>query len=271
MEYSKPVIDKSFNEIFESWPNQTGEAQSKKAFIVALNSGATIAEIKSGAEAYLIDNIATSAEFIKNLGNFIREDMWKDYAGLEGKLAEKKACAFDLIKAWNKACKPHWIHVSDNDSALPVAITALADKPFRNNWKEALVKAGLIFKYPLSDSDMKAKTVLSFRWFCNTAPAKHTVMKVVDGEYGTGIRERTTTAKPYIFVEEDEQARLKAAEELKKLFPDIEFKRKKEKPTKQNENKEIKTIADEILKSVGVTTKSEMPKDEAKDDGIWFS
>jgi hypothetical protein len=272
MTYSRIIIDSTFDEIFEAWPNQSGEAQSKKAFTVALNNGADINDLKKGCEIYVLDNIGTDPEFIKNLGNFIREDVWKDCLELGNKMLERKASALKVINAWNDACKSHWIKSSSVDASLPMVMKAMADKPFRDNWVSALQKASLIFKYELNSSDMRSKTTLSIRWFCSIAPCKHTVMKIIDGEYGKAVKDRFTLTKVEKIKPIDEKARAVAAAEFKAMFPDYGFKRKRErKPTPTIATNETKKITDAILKSIGASLPIEDEKPEAgQDEPIWF-
>jgi hypothetical protein len=275
MKHSRLLIDSTFDDIFESWPNQTGEAQSKKAFIVALNNGADLNEIKKASEVYLLDNIGTDPEFIKNFGNFIREDVWKDYLSLGDKMLKKKSASIDVINAWNGACKSHWVKSSDVEAALPIAMKAMGDKSFRSNWLNALGKAQLIFKYELSSSDMKSKIILSLRWFCNTSPGKHTVMKIEDGEYGKAVRERTFSSKVEKIEPINTEARGEAANAFKQMIneslPDIKFRKRREAKTTSKPNEEIKQIANKILDQFGAGIQADGKSNEEEDNGEWFS
>lgn len=238
---SKFYVETTYDDLFEGWPKQEAEESGRKAFRVAINAGEDIEQIKKACEIYLLDNIGTDPTYIHRLGNFIREDHWKDYLHND-KLLKRKEEALVVIRTWNETCKRHWVKLSQEEYALVFAIKALADKAFRDNWSKALIKAEAIFRYPLREGDLKRNIILSFRWFCNISPEKHTVLKIIDGEYGQPIKEGSTKVKPSQQI--DYEARNQLAEEMKEMFPAVEFK----KPVVEPEEKQSIEISETAQK-----------------------
>lgn len=258
--YKEFEINSIFNRLWDEWPNQTGEATSLKAFRVFLNQGGDLSKLEKGIKCYLIDNHNLDPNYIKNLGNFIREDSYLDYSEKEDKLLKREQDAQEVLKAWNDRCRKHW-HQALGEARLSLALKALSDKSFAKNWKKALDIIHGIFKYPLRENDPLSKTKLTFRWFCSIDAEKHTVLRAIEGEFGYPEKEVIIIQKPV--KEVDEAARKKASEYLKGMFPDMKFERKKERETKPS--KQAQQLANEILK--GIAPFTEELSSEGEGDG----
>lgn len=262
---SKPLgplaIEQFFDSIWERWPNKEGEHAARKAINVYFKSGGSRDDLQKACDAYLIDNATLSAEFHYRLANFINQDHWKDLLesdSLDG-LIKKKEEASELVAAWNAACKKHWNKVVDIEARMPIAINAINNSAFRKNWKKALDLACKIFNYKRRDDDPRSKIILSFSWFCNVDPTKHTVIKLLEGGFG----EPQHHSAAYIAKKKkqvDEKERLEAIEEFKKLFPNIKPK-PKEEIVKKEPTKEISEKAKEIVKQI-----LSAPRKDSNDD-----
>lgn len=215
--YNQFDIDVAFDVIWEFWPNKEKEHAGKKALSVLLKSGDTSFEqIRDACRAYALSS--EGDEFTYQLNNFINQDLWKDV--LEhtdlAKLEAKRKESISVIDAWNAACKPHWCKSMDYTDKISLTNKALNDKMFNANWKKALDKASKIFAKPFRE-DSKQKLILSLRWFCNVSPAKHTVMRIIEGEYG--YPERDSKKK----VIEFRQRTKEEIEEFKKNWAEIKL------------------------------------------------
>lgn len=183
-------FDAAFNKIWSFWPRKDkGENAARKALKVQLNSGESYEEIYKACRIYSLDH--EGDEYVFYLNNFLMLDHWKDcleHGNLE-KLESKREEAIHLIESWNKACRPHWCKSIEVEVKIPMAQKALSDKYFQKEWKKALDLASKIFKYPFRDTDSRSKLILSFRWFANVSHDKHTVAKIIEGEYGSPQRD----------------------------------------------------------------------------------
>ena len=128
--------------------------------------------------------MGTDAKFIHKLGNFIREDLWKDYAQKDNKIIEIKKEAKFLIESWNAACYKHWCKAASIEGRMDMAILALHNKDFRSSWRQALKDLQSVFQYEFRSDDHRSKITLSFPWFSNVSYDKHTVLLIIEGKYG---------------------------------------------------------------------------------------
>lgn len=254
MAISRLLIEKTFDAIWENWIRKDGERAAMKAVEHALNSGENKDELIKACEIYRLENIATDPEFTHKLSNFINGDHWRD--SLEGasleKLKQKHDEAIVVIQAWNDACHKHWCKSIDIESKVPMAMKALGDKSFRSEWRKALNKAKKIFKYEFRDGDSRQKIILSLRWFTTVSHDKHTVLRIMEGEYGHPIKEDSPSQTKKI-MQQSEEERIRLAKEYEEVFGvPLEIVKKPQKETKKHEpSTKAKEIADQILKSVG--------------------
>lgn len=252
--YSSFEIDMVLDRLLEKWPNKTGEASARKAFDVAVKSGEDPFQIEKSADLYLMDNIGTDPDYIYRLGNFIREDHWKDTLELvsEDKMKRVKKNAFELIRLWNKACAPHWCIVAEPEARLASAVKALNDKAFNKHWRESLTKASKLFKYTFRDDNPFSKITLSFKWFTDISHDKHTVLRLVEGHYGNPTNE--VAEKTVIFVKPDIEKMRQLAEEMEEFRSQafgakiIKRAHKKHEPLQPDISDAAKAIA-EMMKS----------------------
>lgn len=212
VKYSSFDISMIFDEIWESWISKVGEASAKKAFTVAINQGEDPEKMKMACRAYVLDVDGTDPTYTMRLGNFIRDDHWKDISENVSlsKLESRRKESAHLIDCWNKACQDHWCKVLGVDSRIPLARMALDNLDFRKNWERALSLASKVFKFKFVDSDPRSKVSINFRWFC-TLGVRHTVLRIIEGEYGYTHRERSDP-KSKSFRTPTEEERRKAVE-----------------------------------------------------------
>lgn len=260
--YSKLVIETVFETVWETWLNKDGESSALKAVNVFLKSETKETLIKV-CEAYILDNSNADPSFTYKLSNFLNQDHWRDvleYVDIE-KLQKKRDEAIEIINEWNAVCANHWCKADDIETKIPMVVKALHNQPFKQNWRKALGIAKLLFKYSFRDGDYRQKLILSLRWFTSIAPEKHTVMKIIEGEFGKPSKEYEV--KNHVGQPIDHAARNKAAEELKAMFPEVRFEKKvevKEKP-------ELKTIevSEEAIK-IAELIKTTKPKHKPENE-----
>lgn len=208
-------IDVIFEKIWETWPNKDKENASKKALGVLLKSGeVTINEIVDVCRAYVLET--EGDEFTYQLNNFINQDHWRDIAesiNIEKLEAQRNEC-LEVIDSWNKACKHHWCKSFDYSDKIPLTKKALFDKLFKSNWKQALEKASKIFAKEFREGDPRKKIILSLRWFLNVS-SKHTVMRLMEGEFGSP--DRDISKNIITFKDPTEEERLRVLEMWRKI------------------------------------------------------
>lgn len=176
-------------------------------------------------------------EFTHKLNNFIMQDVWKDT--LEGardakeyqaKLQEKHNEAVRLIETWNAERNSWWSEVLDIQERIPLAKTALQNEYFKNHWKKSLDKAKKIFQYRPREGERNSKLIISFSWFANVSPNKHTVLKIDEGEYGGPQGTHKTTRQLYKPLSKEEH------KELSELWKEIKNEGSTSEPSKKNED-----------------------------------
>jgi len=191
------AIEQIFDSLWEKWPNKEGEASARKAVTVYFKSDGSKEELLRACDAYILDNIQQDPSYIYKLSNFINQDHWRDSLerGSYDRLKNKEKLAIELMEAWNSACRPHWSKITDFRARLAIAMAAINDSYFSENWKKALTKAGKVFKFEHREADPRSKIILSFSWFTNINPKKHTVLKLIENEYGQAQDDPSGTPK----------------------------------------------------------------------------
>lgn len=189
MAYTAFEIEVIFDRLWELYPNKAKESSARKALTVALKTGEDHHQIEQAVKIYALET--RGDEYHYHFSNFINEHHWKDIIDAHSNvdhylrsLEENERTARKVIECWNLSCKPHWCKVTSPDKKIAIAIQALRDADFRASWEVALQKATGIFKFKFKDGDWRANIVLSIRWFCNVSTDKHTVLKILEGEYG---------------------------------------------------------------------------------------
>lgn len=249
MEYSKLVIEQTFDTIWETWINKDGERASQKAVDVALKSGVNKYDLIKACEVYILENLRSDPGFTYKLSNFINQDHWEDYLTSPDKLKREYSDALDVVHAWNDACRSHWCKSLDAEAKVPVAIKAMRDRSFKTNWRKALAQAHKIFRYQAREGDPKQKIILSFKWFTNVLPDKHTVLKILEGEYGYPQKEEKVRLVKT--VEVDHEARAEAAAEFAYMFPELRNKPKKMVRKQDGPSVQAVELVNAILKATG--------------------
>jgi hypothetical protein len=242
---SKFVLETIFDEIWESWPNKEKEHAARKAYDVFCKSEGDVDQLKKACRIYVLDS--TGDEFHYQLNNFILQDHWKDIiesgTSLERLEKERQAC-IDLINTWNDACLSHWIKSEDIEDKIVSARRALQNQYFQKNWKKALDKAKKIFQYRFRESDPRARIILSFRWFSRCQPEKHTVLKIIEGEYGYPSKTEKRYEQRYKEISPEE--RQEAILNFYEVFSDFK-KPKKKREFKSFPNKQLENLVNDVL------------------------
>jgi len=237
-----------FNRLVEAYPNKRNGHAAYKAFKVAINSEEprkqeqTAKKILHAAKVYAFDTAGEDSDFLFLLSNFIREDHWQDIIGMHSdfdaylaSIDEIKKEAEQLIAEWNKACRPHWAKVHAPEKKIDIAIHALKSDEFRKHWKDALKKAKLIFYRSFRDNEKNAWMVISLPWFCKTKTDSHTVLKIIDGEYGKAYDRNTV----YPVYKERTKSDMENARKLfKEVFKDFNIQK--------NETNSVRPKVEEI-------------------------
>jgi hypothetical protein len=201
--------------------NDAKEMSARKAFCLAVRQGTDPAMIEVAVRIYALES--QGDEYCYQFGNFIRDDHWQDYIGKHtnyksylASLEKKDKDAKALLVAWNEGIPNHWCPVIDIPAKIPLAKRALSDEAFRENWKNALELARKIFYKPLHSTDMRSKVILSFTWFTKLGE-KHTVMRIVEREYGSPDRGWEVKDPGYISAENYK----KILSDAKKLWDEL--------------------------------------------------
>lgn len=215
-------IGEAFNRIWPTWINKDMPNAALKALGTFLKQGGEFDTIKLACDIYVEDHRGTDPQYTAQLKNFIYEDLWKDSLEgaknpekyLEWQLARRNE-AREIVETWNSYAKPHWCKVEDLDSRAQIAKKALQNESFKNNWKKALDKLAKIFQYKPREGTQFSKLIITFQWFCNVSPNKHTVLNIMEGHYGAEPVETATLKRPA-------SPKKITAEEREELFSDWE-------------------------------------------------
>jgi len=226
MAYTDFDISMMFEKLWEIYPRKDRPAAGQKALGVALRTGAEYKQIEQAVKIYCMES--ANDEFHYHFVNFINEDHWKDIisyhkdaAGHVKILEGRKKLAYVIIKHWNDTCLAHWCKCLDSDMRVGMVTNALANKFFRENWKNALDKAAKIFYHTLHEKDKYRNLSLTLRWFCRIIPDKHTVLQLIEGEYGKPYDPPKRRVKQNESLNEDDKVRL--IKDIEDVFGDTEW------------------------------------------------
>jgi len=201
MAYNELEMEMLFKKAWKIYPSKEKELSALKAFKVMLRSGEDWKMFLKAVEIYALDTAGD--EYHYNFGNFIREEHWKDI--IDGAknpdeylrlLKEKEDECLEIIETWNNLRKKHWCAVLSERDKIPIVKKALANEYFRNNWKEALLRAAVIFEFRFRYDDWRCNIIISIRWFCKVEPESHTVLRIMEGEFGSAVDRRNKEVCP---------------------------------------------------------------------------
>lgn len=275
MKYSELEKDMIFDRIWSYWPNKNkGEHAPRKALSVALNSGHNHKKIEEACRIYSLLSEGDDPKYIKRLNNFLNEDEWLDvleYHSLEA-LEDQRKKAIEVIQYWNEKSRSHWCKILSEDEKVPLAKAALQNESFEKNWKKSLDIASEIFQHSFNESDSRSKIILSFRWFCNVSSDKHTVLKILEGEYGFP-KKNIKRYKTGEWKDQDPEEQKEAVKNFKEIFKDFDLKPIK-KPWVNNasKNKQAEEIAKQITEGFNSLVETcEGSEKSGEDDSFGFS
>lgn len=194
MSYNSLEIELLFDKVWELYPNKAKESSARKAFKVLLKTGGAYKEFENAVKIYALES--RSDEYHYHFSNFINEDHWKDCLDAHkspeeyiARLERVEKLAYEVIDKWNAACKKHWCPVLSPQKKVALVLQALRDDDFKQHWEVALQKAEGVFRFKFRDGDWRQNIILSLRWFCNTHADKHTVLRLLENEFGYEQRE----------------------------------------------------------------------------------
>lgn len=189
-------IDIAFDKIWDFWLNkENGEHAAKKALAVLIKTGIKYDDIYKACRVYSLDHIGD--EFTFKLSNFLMRDEWKDV--LEGsdlnRLEQQRLLAIEIIEQWNSLCRSHWSKVLNIEDRIPLAKKALSNKFFNDNWRTALNLCADIFRREFREIDNRSKININFKWFTTVTADKHTVLRIMEGDFGKAYTEKESVNK----------------------------------------------------------------------------
>lgn len=244
--------DVVFERIWDRWPNKDNPIASEKIFNVCIDQGADIKLVEKSCIIYSIEN--EGQEFTYSLRNYLGQDLWKDY--VEGckdldsyrkHLEERRNKAIEVIDYWNKIRRPFWCECLDIDSRIPIATKAIKDEFFEKNWKKALDILRELFRIKPRDNDKFRNLTFSLTWFCDTH--KHTVLSIMEGQYGRPFKE---SKKRVTKINVNSEESKKIAEENKILFKEIFGEVKKINKPNYDDSKSIGDFVRKVIKESGI-------------------
>lgn len=192
-----------FKELWELWPKKDKEPSARKALTVLTQSQNIDAKRLLVAAKIYVGELK-EPRFCHELGNWLREDYWKDiyveFADAEEYLAqleEKREACEKVINHWNLfATDCGWCKVLSREEKIPTVDFALSNPAFSEHWLNALVKAKEVFGQAFPETDWRAKIRPSISWFCRVDYDNHTVLKLIEGEYGDSARRAVAPFDP---------------------------------------------------------------------------
>lgn len=200
MAYTTLEIEVIFDRLWEMYPNKAKESSARKALTVALKTGEDHRDIEQAVRLYALETKGDDYHY--HFSNFINEHHWKDMLDAHKnvdayiqKLEEQEKTARRVIDKWNEVRRSHWCVVASPEKRVPIVLQALKDPDFQASWEIALEKASNVFRYKFREGDWRNGIVLSIRWFCNTSSDKHTVLRILEGEYGIEQKEEQVSKR----------------------------------------------------------------------------
>lgn len=244
---------KLFDALWEIWENKDKEYAARKALKVLVEQeDISSRRLIASANIYCLEH--AGSKYFHSLGNWIRDDIWKDIyyefrdvEEYEQKLIARKDACQEVIDEWNRLRLDWWSAVRSNEDRIPIVEFALRNKAFADNWREALSILRKVFSQRLPETDWRSKITPSISWFCRVEADSHTALKAVEGDFGSTRREGAKVFDPASLfkgrgkpLESDE-----AIEETKKLVKNIFQKKKHDNlgeasiATEESRNKKI--------------------------------
>lgn len=187
-----PSEDPWFARLYEAYPRCELKHSARKAFGATkqLHPRLDFDRLLLAVEVYVA---RTEPKYYKELGNWLREDVWLDYYETENIRAVVERLraigneAQLLVDTWVKEALRHWIKPIDREGKVAIARLALRDRFFNGNWCRAFEAAQYVFRKRFAPDDYRSNIKVSVEWFCREGVAA----KILEGHYG-----RTTKFVP---------------------------------------------------------------------------
>lgn len=257
-------IDAAFERIWKFWPNKDFKNRAEKALEVCVRQGEDLKLIEVACKIY--SNETIGQEFTSQLGNFLLQDGWKDMVeGLKdiesyGKVIdERRREAKEICETWNKKRKSFWCEILDIEERIPIVFKALKNQFFKDHWKKALDNLREIFTIKPTENDKFRNLTFSIQWFCDTSPDKHTVLKIMEGQFGHPRKEPKRVTQKI-----DKEC----IEETRKLFKEVfgYEPRPMKKPRINNNSQPLKQLTEDVITGLPQGTEK---SEEGGDIGIY--
>jgi hypothetical protein len=181
-----------FKALWQIWPKKTSPESSRKAIEVMLKIEDDIDHdrLVKCARAYILKQ---DQRYTHELGNWIRNNVWKDYYSSDlDSIIEKESAlantARSVLEKWNQVRKKWWLEVADELGAFESVKTKLQERFFEENWEKALDDLSVLFRRK-QDGRWRS-TVPSLRWFLQG----DNCARIIEGEFG--VVEKLNRPKP---------------------------------------------------------------------------
>lgn len=185
-----PLAGALYQKLWSMWPKKTSPESSRKAIEILIKTEDVDHDrLILSAEAYLAKQ---DARFIHELGNWIRNNVWKDYyfsdlAAIITREGHLNETATRILEKWNEVRRNWWLSVSDEIGMRESIKAKLQERFFADHWEQALTDAGTLFR---RKQEGRWRSIIpSLRWFVSG----DTVARLVEGEFGIVKKPR---AKP---------------------------------------------------------------------------
>lgn len=244
-----------FKKLWALWPNQDKEHAAKKALKVLLHEEDIDPDrLVASANIYAMELRGHCHE----LGNWLRNDIWKDIYiefrdvfEYEAKLKARRDEAVSVIEHWKEHRLDWWCSISSVEAHIKQVEFALRYKPFRDHWKDAFSLLLKLFAEPFDDGDWRAKITPSITWFCKVDYDSSTVTRIIEGEFGK-IRTKKAFNAAKLFPKRDQMDSDEAIQKLKSIF-------QKQKPKEED----LVYKSDMVSDPEGWTAPKELEKPKA--------
>lgn len=230
-----------FEKIWKIWKNRDKEPQARKALKVLCAQEKIDADrLLAAANIYALE---IRSEHSHELGNWIRNDVWKDtyeefkniFAYEEKLKARRKEC-LELIGTWKRNRREWWCSILDEEAHIPNVEFALRNKVFKENWRAALKILHELFISKFPESDWRYKITPSITWFCKVDYDSSIVGKLMEGEYGKVKPEKKKFDPAKLFPKRDTMGKDEAVKAVASMREEVKkplanpFKKKLKNP-----------------------------------------
>jgi len=200
-----------FADIYSFWPNKDNRSGSLQGFkYICTENDLNADKLIMSAKAYCFES---DHDYVYQLGNWMRDDHYLVYYGMQKDELEKLTNKFDAAMAMSIELIEKWNKCSEACSRLN-PVLAISDRSkivmrsFRNEFFYENHVSALKWLYRLaSENSPLLDDQITIQWFCEIKAESNTVADILEGKYGKLKKKKAEEERepqPQDFVDPDE-------------------------------------------------------------------